>query len=178
MANRKKGGPISFDSIASMAQMALDLAVELDATDWRILVELQEDARLSHAELARRVHLSPPAVAGRIRRLEEAAVIRGYRLELELPRLDLPVLAFVRVRSRPVGKAAFERAIGAMAEVLECHHVTGEDCYVVKVATRSMSHLEDVVSELGRHGETTTSIVFSSPVARRTLTQREVGQEA
>jgi Lrp/AsnC family leucine-responsive transcriptional regulator len=147
------------------------LNVDLDPTDWRILAELQEDARLSHAELARRVHLSPPSVAARIRQLEERGVIRGYRLELGLPALGLAVLAFVRVRSRPAGRPTFGQAIRAMPEVLECHHVTGEDCYVVKVATRSMAHLEDVVSELGRHGETTTSIVFSSPVAHRTLGQ-------
>jgi Lrp/AsnC family transcriptional regulator, leucine-responsive regulatory protein len=139
----------------------------LDPTDWRLLAELQEDARLSHAELGRRVHLSPPAVAARLRRLEDCGVIRGYGVELDLPALGLPVLAFVRVRSRPARRQAFDQAIGAMPEVRECHHVTGEDCYVMKVATRSMPDLEQVVTELGRHGETTTSIVFSSPVSNR-----------
>ncbi|MBO0686909.1 MAG: Lrp/AsnC family transcriptional regulator [Candidatus Dormibacteraeota bacterium] len=152
--------------------MGSESAAELDGTDWRLLAALQEDARLSHAELGRRVHLSPPAVAGRLRRLEACGVVRGYRAELDLPRLGLVVLAFVRVRSHPARRRDFDDAIQGMVEVLECHHVTGEDCYVVKVATRSMSHLEEVVAELGRHGETTTSIVFSSPVANRVLTMR------
>jgi Lrp/AsnC family transcriptional regulator, leucine-responsive regulatory protein len=173
MPDRTNVGQTTFDSLASAAYMASDQNVALDPTDWRILAELQEDARLSHAELARRVHLSPPAVAARIRRLEDAGVILGYRLDLGLPALGLAVLAFIRVRSRPAGRPAFDRAIQTMPEVLECHHVTGEDCYVVKVATRSMPHLEDVVSELGRHGETTTSIVFSSAVANRTVTRTE-----
>ena len=149
--------------------MAFRPKVVLDAIDWRILDELQEDARLSHAELARRVHLSPPAVAARIRRLEDAGVVRGYRVELGLPALGVDVLAFVQVRSQPAGRRAFADVVEAMREVLKCHHVTGQDCYVVKVAAGSMRHLEEIVTELGRHGATTTSIVFSSVVGRRTL---------
>jgi Lrp/AsnC family leucine-responsive transcriptional regulator len=145
--------------------------VELDATDWRILDELQDDARLSHAALARRVHLTPPAVAARIRKLEDLDVIRGYRLELNLPRLGLQMLAFLRVRSEGRSQRPFMEVMRTKPEVLECHHVTGEDCYVVKVAACSMPHLEEVVAELGRYGSTTTSIVFSSPVPRRTLTR-------
>jgi Lrp/AsnC family transcriptional regulator, leucine-responsive regulatory protein len=144
--------------------------IELDAIDWRILTELQDDSRLSHAELARRVHLTPPAVAARIRKLEDYEVIQGYRLELNLQRLGLETLAFVRVRSQGTKRRPFLDAVATKPEVLECHHVTGEDCYVVKVAASSMSNLEEVVAELGRYGSTTTSIVFSSPVPRRTLT--------
>jgi Lrp/AsnC family leucine-responsive transcriptional regulator len=144
--------------------------VELDTIDWRILAELQDDARLSHAELARRVHLTPPAVAARIRKLEDQDVIQGYRLELNLPRLGLQTLAFVRVRSHGPSRRPFLDAVATRPEVLECHHVTGEDCYVVKVAARSMSDLEQVVGDLARYGSTTTSIVFSSPVPRRTVT--------
>jgi Lrp/AsnC family leucine-responsive transcriptional regulator len=143
--------------------------VELDTIDWRILAELQDDARLSHAELARRVHLTAPAVAARMRKLEDLDVIRGYRLELNLPRLGLPTLAFVRVRSEGRSQRSFLDAVATMPEVLECHHVTGEDCYVVKVAACSMSDLEQVVADLARYGSTTTSIVFSSPVPRRTV---------
>jgi Lrp/AsnC family leucine-responsive transcriptional regulator len=149
--------------------MTLQSKVQLDATDWRILTELQEDSRLGHAELGRRVHLSPPAVAARIRRLEEAGVICGYRVELGLPALGLDVFAFIRVRSHSTSRRAFVEAVVDMAEVLECHHVTGEDCYVVKVATSSMPALEQAVSQLGLYGATTTSIVFSSPVPRRRL---------
>jgi len=145
--------------------------IELDAIDWRILGELQEDARLSHAELARRVHLTPPAVAARIRKLEDLEVILGYRLELNLPRLGLQTLALVRVRSEGKSQRPFQEMVQTRPEVLECNHGTGEDCYVVKVAACSMTHLEEVVTELGRYGSTTTSVVFSSPVPRRTVTR-------
>ena len=158
-----------FRSVRVFHDIASKENVELDAIDWRILGALQDDSRVSHAELARRVHLTPPAVAARIRKLEDLEVIQGYRLELNLPRLGLHTLAFVRVRSQGTSRQPFLDAVATRPEVLECHHVTGEDCYVVKVATCSMSDLEEVVAEMGRYGSTTTSIVFSSPVARRTL---------
>lgn len=142
----------------------------LDATDWRILEELQRDARLSSAELGRRVHLSPPAVAARVGRLEDAGVIAGYRAELSAAALGLDVMAFVRVRSSSTAHRPFLEAVVGRQEVLECHHVTGEDCFVVKVAARSLAHLEAVVADLAAFGATTTSIVFSTAVARRTLT--------
>src|SRR6516225_10124730 len=106
----------------------------LDLIDWRILEELQRDARLSAAELGRRVHLSPPAVAARIGRLEDAGVITGYRADVSLAALGLEVMAFVRVRSAGAVHRAFLDAMADRREVLECHHVTGEDCFIVKVA--------------------------------------------
>jgi len=144
--------------------------VRLDPIDWRILEELQRDARLSSAELGRRVHLSAPAVAARVGRLEDAGVITGYRADLSLAALGLDVVAFVRVRSETSVHRALLAALESRREVLECHHVTGEDCFIVKVATASLAHLEEVVAELARFGSTTTSIVFSTAIARRTLT--------
>lgn len=149
--------------------MPLPVKSDLDAVDWRLLEELQRDSRLSHAELGRRVHLTPPAVAARIRRLEDAGVIRGYRLDVGLDALGWDVLAFVRVRSQPSRSRPFTETVRAAAHVLECHHVTGDDCFVVKVVARSMPDLERLVEELGRYGATTTSIVFSSPVTHRTF---------
>ena len=142
---------------------------DLDPVDWRLLEELQRDSRLSHAELGRRVHLTPPAVAARIRRLEDLGVIRGYRLDVGLEALGWDVLAFVRVRSEPSRSRPFTETVRATPHVLECHHVTGDDCFVVKVAARSMPDLERLVEQLGRYGATTTSIVFSSPVTHRAL---------
>jgi Lrp/AsnC family leucine-responsive transcriptional regulator len=147
----------------------------LDATDWRILEELQRDARLSAAELGRRVHLSPPAVAARVGRLEDAGVITGYRAEVSLAALGLEVLAFVRVRSSRATHGPFLDAVADRPEVLECHHVTGEDCFVVKVAAGSLARLEEVVAELASFGATTTSIVFSTSVGRRTVTADGTG---
>jgi Lrp/AsnC family transcriptional regulator, leucine-responsive regulatory protein len=142
----------------------------LDAIDCRILEELVRDARLSSAELGRRVHLSAPAVAARVGRLENAGVITGYRADVSLAALGLDVMAFVRVRSESSAHHAMLAELADRREVLECHHVTGEDCFIVKVATSSLGHLEEVVAELARFGSTTTSIVFSTAIARRTLT--------
>src|SRR5215469_18046543 len=120
----------------------------LDHTDWRILEALQRDARLSSAELGRRVHLSAPAVAARVGRLEDAGVITGYRAELSLAALGLDVMAFIRVRSESSVHRALLAALADRREVLECHHVTGEDCFIVKVAAGSLGHLEEVVADL------------------------------
>jgi len=145
--------------------------VDLDGIDWAILAELQEDSRISHAALGRRVHLTAPAVAARIRKLQDAGVIRGFRVELGLPELGLEVLAFVRVRAESSRRSAFLEAVSDRHEVLECHHVTGDDCCWVKVAARTMQHLDEVVEDLGCFGSTTTSVVFASRMVRRTVRQ-------
>ena len=142
----------------------------LDAVSWRILCELQDNARLSFSELGRRVGLTPPAVAERVRRLEDAGVITGYRLELNVERLGLPLVAFIRLASRGSQTVAeVSQGMADLSEVLECHHVTGEDCYILKVAVESVRHLEALLERLLRFGSTTTSIVISTPVARRVI---------
>ena len=143
--------------------------MELDGVAWRILIELQEDARLSFSELGRRVGMTAPAVAERVRRLEERGIIRGYRLELDVERLGLPLQALVRLANRGASSQEITRTIRELPEVLECHHVTGEDCYVLKVAVPSMRQLEALLERLLRFGSTTTSIVISTPVTRRTI---------
>jgi Lrp/AsnC family transcriptional regulator, leucine-responsive regulatory protein len=144
----------------------------LDDVSWRILCELQRNARLSFTELGRRVGLTPPAVAERVRRLEDAGIITGYRLELDVERLGLPLLAFIRLAVRGTTGSEVSQLVGRLPEVLECHHVTGEDCYVMKVAVPSMRHLEGLLERLLRFGNTTTSVVISSPVTRRVIEPR------
>jgi Lrp/AsnC family leucine-responsive transcriptional regulator len=138
-----------------------------DATDERLLAELQGDARLTNAELGRRVSLSPPAVADRLRRLERDGVITGYRAELEPKALGYTLSAIMRVRpsARQLPKVA--ELARESPEVVECHRITGEDCFFVKLHLRDIEHLEEVVDRFLIYGQTTTSIIQSSPVRGR-----------
>ncbi|MDQ1031072.1 Lrp/AsnC family leucine-responsive transcriptional regulator [Streptomyces umbrinus] len=138
-----------------------------DATDWRILEVLQREGRASFAELARAVSMSASAVTERVRRLEEAGVIQGYAAVVDPESLGLPILAFVRLRYPNGNYKPFHDLVAATPEILEAHHVTGDDCFVIKVATRSMSHLEEVSGKIGTLGSVTTSVVYSSPLPRR-----------
>ncbi|URN18162.1 MULTISPECIES: Lrp/AsnC family transcriptional regulator [Streptomyces] len=142
-----------------------------DATDWRILQALQADGRASFAELARAVSMSASAVTERVRRLEEAGVITGYTAVVDQEALGLPVLAFVRLRYPHGNYKPFHDLLDATPEVLEAHHVTGDDCFVLKVAARSMRHLEEVSGRIGALGSVTTSVVYSSPLPRRPVTR-------
>lgn len=138
-----------------------------DATDWRILDVLQRDGRASYAELARAVSMSASAVTERVRRLEEAGIIQGYAAVVDPERIGLPVLAFVRLRYPTGNYKPFHDMVAATPEILEAHHVTGDDCFVLKVAARSMRHLEEVSGRIGALGSVTTSVVYSSPLPRR-----------
>jgi Lrp/AsnC family leucine-responsive transcriptional regulator len=144
-------------------------SVELDDTSLRIISELQRAARLSLAELGRRVGLSPPAVAERIGRLETAGVIVGYRVELDPRALGYPLSAIIRVRPAPRELAKVAEVARTTPEIVECHRVTGEDCFVARAHLRSVEHLEAVIDRFAPFGLTTTSIVQSSPVPRRDL---------
>ncbi|MFJ2954606.1 Lrp/AsnC family transcriptional regulator [Streptomyces sp. NPDC087270] len=143
--------------------------ISLDATDWRLLAALQQDGRATYAELARIVSMSPSAVTERVRRLEEAGVISGYAAVVDPERVGLPVLALVRLRYPTGNYKPFHDLLDTTPEVLEAHHVTGDDCFVMKVAARSMRHLEEVTGRISGLGAITTSVVYSSPLARRPL---------
>jgi Lrp/AsnC family leucine-responsive transcriptional regulator len=139
----------------------------LDETNRRLLEELQDDARLTLAELGRRVGLSPPAVAERVQRLEVAGVIRGYRAELDPRALGLSLSAIVRVRPAPGQLRSVADLAQRTPEVVECHRVTGDDCFVMKAHVRDVEHLEEVIDHFVVLGDTTTSIMQSSPVPVR-----------
>jgi Lrp/AsnC family leucine-responsive transcriptional regulator len=139
----------------------------LDDTNRRLLQELQADARLSMAELGRRVALSPPAVAERVQRLEQAGVILAYRAEIDPRALGFAVAAIVRVRPAMGQLQKIPEIAKSTPEVVECHRITGEDCYLLVVRLRALEDLEAVLDRFALHGQTTTSIVHSSPVARR-----------
>jgi Lrp/AsnC family transcriptional regulator, leucine-responsive regulatory protein len=139
----------------------------LDAANLKLLAELQEDARLSFAELGRRVGLSSPAVAERLARLEEDGVITGYRAEVDPRALGLELGVVIRIRPAPRELRKVAELAQRTPEVVECQRITGEDCYFMKAYVRDVEHLEDVIDQFAVYGQTTTSIVQSSPVPRR-----------
>ncbi len=140
-----------------------------DATDLRILVELQADARLSLAELGARVGLSSPAVAERVQRLEQDQVILGYHARLNPRTLGMGLSAVIRVRPAPGQLHNVAELARRTAEIVDCSRITGEDCYIMTAHLRDVEHLEEVIDQFAAHGQTTTSIVQSAPVASRGL---------
>jgi len=149
--------------------MAIETVPLLDQTGKKLLSALQENARFSFAELGRRIGLSPAATAERLRRLEEAGVIKGYRVEIDREALGLPILAIVRLSCDGAMYRPFLKAVQTLDSVVECHHVAGGDAFILKVVASSVEQLERLVEKLLNFGVPTTSIVFSSPVAERSL---------
>jgi Lrp/AsnC family leucine-responsive transcriptional regulator len=141
----------------------------LDETDFRLLGELQRDARLSLAELGRRVGLSSPAVAERLRRLQQDGVITGHHTAVDPRALGLTLGAVIRVRPAPRQLHKVAELARDTPEVVECHRITGEDCFFIKAHVRDVGHLEEVIDRFAAFGQTTTSIVQSSPVPARGL---------
>ena len=141
----------------------------LDAIDRRILIELQDDGRVTMAELGRRVSLSAPVVGERVQRLEESGVITGYSAVVDPRAIGYPIAALVRIRPARRHLHKVPEVARSTPEVVECHRVTGEDCYVAKLHLRSMDDLEGILDRFAAVGQTTTSIVHSAPVAARPL---------
>jgi len=139
----------------------------LDQVNLCVLAELQANPRLPMSELGRRVGMSSPAVTERVRRLEDAGVILGYRLDVSPAALGLPLTAFIRVRPNSGQLSRIAAVAEAIPEVAECHRITGEDCFFLKLHLRDIEHLEQVVDRFLVYGRTTTSIIQSSPVRGR-----------
>ena len=133
---------------------------QLDGYDVRILAELQAEARMTLAELGRRVHLSQPAVAERVRKLESAGVITGYRASVNLAALGYGIRAMVRVGRSDY--AAIVQLIGKLPEVVNAWNITGEDSWALEIAVADVAHLDAVVSQLCLLGETSTSIILKT----------------
>ena len=145
----------------------MDSAEIIDDFGRKLLLELQRDARASFADLGRRIGLSPSATAERLRRMEEAGIIRGYTVEIDREALGLPILAIVRMTCDGPRYHPFLKFVKELPEVRECHHVTGGDAFFLQVTAASIVELEKVIERLLPYGIPTTSIVFSSPVTRR-----------
>jgi Lrp/AsnC family transcriptional regulator, leucine-responsive regulatory protein len=138
-----------------------------DEVNLRLLTELQANPRLSMAELARRAGMSAPAVTERVQRLERTGVIKGYRMEIDPAALGLPVTAFARIRPMPGSLPKIAQLAAEIPQVTECYRITGEDCFLVKLHARAIDELEDVLDRFLTYGNTTTSIVVSTPVEAR-----------
>jgi Lrp/AsnC family transcriptional regulator, leucine-responsive regulatory protein len=140
---------------------------EIDAVNRRILQELQRDVRITMTELGRRIGMSSPAVTERVRRLEEAGVIRGYRLDVNPAALGLPIALYIRIRPNPGQLPRIAELAQQIPEVVECHRVTGEDCFILKAHIPAIDQLDRLLDSFLLYGATTTSIIQSSPVALR-----------
>jgi len=142
----------------------------MDAMDWALLKELQDDARLSYSELSRRVHLSPPAVAERVRRLEETGVITGYHAHVDLAKTGREVLALIRMSCYGPTCVLRDDKVAAWPEVLEINRVTGDTCCVLKVAAASIEAFEAVIDRLGGYGTPSSTMILSTPLPWQPIT--------
>jgi Lrp/AsnC family leucine-responsive transcriptional regulator len=143
--------------------------IALDSTNIALLREIRADARVSNAELGRRVGLSAPAVAERLARLEEAGAIIGYRAEVDPRALGYSLSVVLRIRPAPRELKKVAELAQRTPEVVECHRITGDDCYFMRMWVRDVDHLEEVIDRFAPYGQTTTSIVQSSPVPARAV---------
>ena len=141
----------------------------LDEINLRLLGELQRDPRLRTTELARRLGVSAPTVRERLARLEESGVIRGFRLDLDPAALGLPVAAWIRLRPGPGQNPRIIELAGRTPEVVECHRISGEDCFLFRVQVGSIGDLETVLDKFTVHGQTTSSFIVSTTVEPRNV---------
>jgi Lrp/AsnC family leucine-responsive transcriptional regulator len=141
----------------------------LDDVNRRLLAELHADPRVSMSALGRRLGMSAPAVTERLQRLERAGVVTGYRVEVDPAALGLPVTAFARIRPVPGQVAKIAELAASLPQVTECHRITGEDCFLVKLHAAAVDELESVLDRFLLFGQTITSIVVSTPVPPRPL---------
>lgn len=145
----------------------------LDRTNWRILSALQRDARMPLSKLGRSVNLSAPATMERVRKLEEAGVITGYRAEINAEAIGLPVQAFIRINTPTRDYPRFLAALEEMPEVVACHHIAGADSFILKAHLASNGNLEKLLQRLSAFGRTHTDIVLSSPIPHRAFEGNE-----
>ncbi len=150
------------------------MALQIDAVGWKLLRLLQENARLSFRQIGEAIGLTAPAVAERVRRMEDAGILSGYHAEVDLAKVGLPVMVFVHLTSNANQSRRIRTAVMDMPEVIECYCVTGNESYILKVAVASVPRLEHLLIELTEFGEVRTSLVLSAQVTRRVIEERTI----
>jgi Lrp/AsnC family leucine-responsive transcriptional regulator len=150
--------------------MPSNTRLELDTTDRAIIHHLQQDGRTTVAQLGRAINLSPSATSDRLRRLTDEGVITGYSITVNPEALGYAITAFVRLAYPTGNYRPFHDLVESMPEIIEAHHVTGADCFIIKVLARSMRDLEGITGRLATLGGITTSVVYSSPIPSRHIT--------
>lgn len=139
----------------------------LDGIDRRLLEMLAANARIATAQLARQVGMSPPSVADRVRRLEEAGILRGYTVDVDPVALGYTLTAIVRIRPLPGQLRKVEKLIAGIGQCVECDKVTGDDCFVARLLLQSISQLDAVLDRFNECAQTNTAIVKATTVRRR-----------
>src|SRR5712692_6917469 len=137
--------------------MTLEIERLLDDTGWQLLHELQQNARLSYSELGQRVGLSSPAVAERVRRMEDAGIITGYHAEVNTAKVGFPITAIIRLTGYGETCSRLNTVVSEFPEVLESYRVTGSDWVIMKIIATSVEHLEAFLDRMSTHGQSTTS---------------------
>jgi Lrp/AsnC family leucine-responsive transcriptional regulator len=141
----------------------------LDNVDWQILQELQQNARTSFSEIGRRVGLTSPAVAERVRRMEDAGIIEGYRADINLAKIGYPLQAIIRITLTGDSSQAYGTTLSRLPEVLECYRVTGEDSFFLRCALESPEHLDRLIFKLTQFGTTKTSLVLAGQPGKQVI---------
>ncbi|RQH07135.1 Lrp/AsnC family transcriptional regulator [Paraburkholderia dinghuensis] len=141
----------------------------MDELDWKVLSLLQHNARMTYTELARQIQLSVPAATERVKRLEDAGIIEGYTAKVNAAAAGYAVSALIAITVPQPAKAKFLKLLDSIPQILECHHVTGADSYIIRLVSASMANLERLIEQINLYGETRTSIIMSTPLPARAL---------
>ncbi len=151
----------------NIIKMTFEGKVGLDDTDWKILYELQRDARITFKELGFRIGLSAPSTAERVRKMEDLGVITGYRVEIDRKKVGLPITAWIRLSTPKERSAKLSEKLRNIPEIIECSRVAGIDSFVMKVGVSSMEHMEHLIDHFSQYGTSVTSIELSTTVENR-----------
>jgi Lrp/AsnC family transcriptional regulator, leucine-responsive regulatory protein len=146
--------------------MGLKIESSLDKIGVKILHELQKNARISFSEIGRRIGLSSPAVAERVKKMEEAGIICGYHAKVDHEKIGCPIAAFIFLTTQSGKYKKVFKLAESSSEIFECHCISGNESFILKAVSSSVSQLDDLIAKLEEFGETKTSIVLSSPIKK------------